>query len=203
MGIYFPEFTQKPQFLYQLVLLKFKVTLKKTLGVFMRRLLFFAYLITGICGIAITQENEAVPRFSLGGGLFLSSSSMDTGGSADFTFLLFHGNALDIRNHLVFRGGNFAEGGIMALSEKISFGGMVAGDWRSYGYVEGGIGITANETKEFFEKPMAFSFGGGGGTDIFLTKITGIYFEAGGLFVKSDAGWNGGGIFQIGWKGWF
>ena len=120
----------------------------------MKRFVFFACLIIGIGGVVISQENEAVPRFGLGGALFLSGGSMDTGGNADFSFLIFHKNALDIRNHLVFRGGNFFEGGIMTLSEKISFGGMVAGDWRSYGYVEGGIGIIANETKGFFEKPL-------------------------------------------------
>jgi hypothetical protein len=169
----------------------------------MRRFIFFACLVIGIGTIAVAQENESVPRFSLGGGLFLSGGSMDTGGSADFAFRVFHRNALDIRNHLVFRGSNFSECGIIMLSEKISFGGMAAEDWRSYGYVEGGIGITANEAKGFFKEPFAFSFGGGGGTDIFLTTMTSIYFEAGGLFVKSDAGWNGGGIFQIGWKGWF
>ena len=171
----------------------------------MNRFIFFSCLIIGICTFVIAQENEAVPRLSLGGGLFLSSSAMNTGGSAEFAFLLFHGNenTWDIRNHIVFRGGKFSEGGIMMLSEKISFGGIVAGDWRSYGYVEGGIGITANETKGFFEMPLAFSFGCGGGTDIFLTTTLSIYFEAGGLFVKSDEKWNGGGIFQIGWKGWF
>jgi len=169
----------------------------------MRRFIFFLCLIIGISAIIIAQEKEDVPRFSLGGGLFLSSDPMDTGGSADFAFLIFHKNAWDIRNHLVFRGGNFSEGGIIMLSEKISIGGMVKGDWRSYAYIEGGIGITANETKDFFEMPLAFSYGGGGGTDIFLTTALSIYFEAGGLFVKSEDGWNGGSIFQIGWKGWF
>ena len=150
----------------------------------MKRFIFFACIIIGISGIAIAQENESVPQFSLGGGLFLLSGAMDSGGSADFAFLIFHGdgNAWDIRNHLVFRGGNFSEGGFMMLSEKISFGGMVTEDWRSYGYAEGGIGITA------FEKPIAFSFGGGGGTDIFLNATTSIYFEAGGLIIKSDGG---------------
>jgi len=68
----------------------------------MKRFIFFACLIIGISAIAIAQENEAVPRFSLGGGLFLS--------------------------------------------------------------------------------------GGGGGTDIFLTATASIYFEAGGLIIKSDGG---------------
>jgi len=169
----------------------------------MKRFIIIACLGIGILSIAVAQENKTVPRFSLGGGLFLTGGLMDTGGSADFAFLIFHRNALDFRNHLVFRGGNFSEGGIMILSEKISFGGLIAEDWRSYGYVEGGIGITANETKSFFEKPLALSFGGGGGTDIFLTTATSIYFEAGGLFVNSDDKWLGGGIFQIGWRGWF
>jgi len=169
----------------------------------MKQFIFLMCLIIGVGGFVIAQENKAVPRFGLGGGLFLSSGSMDTGGSADFSFLIFHRNFLDIRNHFVFRGGNFLEGGIMMLLEKISFGGMAAEDRRSYGYFEGGIGITANETKGFFEKPAAFSFGGGGGTDIFLTLTTSIYFEAGGLFVVSDGKLTGGGIFQIGWKGWF
>ena len=202
MGINFPKFTRKPQFSYQLVSLKF-IVYQKTPEIYMKRFIFIACLIIGIGGVVISQENEAVPRFSFGGGLFLSSGVMDTGGSADFAFLVFHKNALDIRNHLVFRGANYLESGIMTLSEKLSFGGMVAGDWHSYGYIEGGIGITANDRKGFFEKPFVFSLGGGGGTDIFFTTITSIYFEAGGLFVNLDAKWIGGGIFQIGWRGWF
>jgi hypothetical protein len=198
MGIKFPKFTRKPQFSYQSVSVKIKASLTKHKELFMKQFIFFVCLIIGISTIAIAQENETVPRFSLGGGLFLSSGgAMDTGGSADFALLIFHRNIWDIRNHLVFRGGNFSEGGIMMLSEKISFGCMVADEWRSYGYVEGGIGITA------FEKPIAFSFGGGGGTDIFLNATTSIYFEAGGLFVVSDGKWDSSGIFQIGWKGWF
>jgi len=156
-----------------------------------------------VCAQIFAQENEAVPRFSLGGGLFLSGGSMDSGGIADFSILIFHKNVLDIRNHFVFRGGNFREGGIMMLSEKLSFGGIAAGNWRSYGFIEGGFGITANEAKNFFEKPFAFSVGCGGGSDIFFTPTTSIYFEAGGLFVVSDGEWTSGGIFTVGWKGWF
>jgi hypothetical protein len=169
----------------------------------MKRFVFFACLIIGIGGVVIAQEAKAVPQFALGGGLFLSSGLMDTGGTADFSFLVFHRNFLDIRNHLLFRGGNFSELGIMMLLEKVSFGGIIAKDWRSYGYIESGIGITTNETGGFSENPVAFSIGGGGGTDIYLTLKTSIYFEAGGLFVVSDGKWTGGGIFQIGWKGWF
>jgi hypothetical protein len=137
--------------------LKIKVSPgKKTKAVFMRRFIWFACLVIGIGAVVVTQENEAVPRFSLGGALFLSGGSMDTGGSADFAFRVFHRNALDIRNHLVFRGGNFSEGGIMTFSEKISFGSMAAEDWRSYGHVEGGIGIIANETKGFLKSLSPF-----------------------------------------------
>ncbi|MDR0443096.1 MAG: hypothetical protein LBH44_06800 [Treponema sp.] len=168
----------------------------------MKRLLLGVCLIIGMSAVGMAQEEKPVPGFSLGGGSFFSSGFMD-GGSADFAFLIFQKNYLDIRNHFVFRGGSFSDGGIMMLTEKISFGGMAADKWRSYGYAEGGIGFTANEAKGLFEQPLTFSVGGGGGTDLFLARTMSIYFEAGGLFTVTDNVWAGGGIFQIGWKGWF
>jgi len=80
---------------------------------------------------------------------------------------------------------------------------MIINDWRSYGYIESGIGFTANGIKSFIEQPYTFSFGGGGGTDIFLTGAMSIFFEVGGLFNITNGAWSGGSIFQIGWKSWF
>jgi len=150
----------------------------------------------------MAQDIETVPRFSFGGGSFLTSGFM-YGGNADFAFILYHKNNWDIRNHLVFRGGYFADGGIISLLEKISFGGILINNWRTFGYIEGGIGITANKTKSFFEQPFTYSIGGGGGTDIFLTGAMSIFFEVGGLFNITNGIWSGGSIFQIGWKSWF
>ena len=169
----------------------------------MKKLIFSLYLIIGISISVTAQGNESLLRFSFGGGLFFTSGSMDTGGSADFAFLIYQKNTFDVRNHFVFRGANFLDGGIMMITEKISFGGMVTGDWRSYGYIEGGIGATANKTKGFFEPPFTYSIGGGGGTDLFLTETMSIYFEAGGFFIITNGVWNGGSIFQIGWRSWF
>jgi len=168
----------------------------------MKRLIFLVCLIIGISAIIAAQESEAVPWFSIGGGLF-TGGLMDTGGIADFAFLIFRKNFFDVRNHFVFRGGSFSNGGIMMLTEKISFGGIFSGNFRSYGYAEGGIGITANGSKKIFEQPLFYSIGGGGGTDIFLLETMSIYFEAGYLGTVTDGVWNSGGIFQIGWKGWF
>jgi hypothetical protein len=47
----------------------------------MKRFIFFVCLIVGINAIAIAQENEAVPRFSLGGELFVKSEDGWNGGS--------------------------------------------------------------------------------------------------------------------------
>jgi len=80
-----------------------------------------------VCAQIFAQENEAIPRFGFGGGSFLSGGSMNSGGSADFSFLIVHKNVWDIRNH----------------------------------------------------------------------------FETGGLFTVIDGKWSNGGIFTIGWKGWF
>jgi len=168
----------------------------------MKKIIFLVCLSIGISVILTAQETESAPRFSLGGGSFLSSGFM-YGGSADFSFLIYQKNNFDIRNHFVFRGGSFSDGGIISLLEKISFGGSVLNDWRTYGYAEGGIGITANKAKSFFEIPLTYLIGGGGGTDFFLTEAMSMYFEIGALFTVTDGEWIGGSIFHIGWKSWF
>ena len=168
----------------------------------MKRFVLIMCLIIGINTLLMAQETEIVPRFSLGGSSFLTSGFM-YGGSADFAFLIYHNNNIDIRNHIVFRGGSFEDGGIILLLEKISFGGMIVDNWRTYGYIEGGIGFTANEIKSFFDQPFSYSIGGGGGTDIFLTEAMSIFFEVGGLFNITNGIWSGDSIFQIGWKSWF
>jgi hypothetical protein len=171
------------------------------------------FLISALVIIALTsgvelfaQDNQPdgkIPKLSLGGGPFFANDFAG-GGYADFAFLIFNKNAWDIRNHFVFRGGGLsADGGIISLSEKISVGGLIQNKFRSYGYFEGGIGLLANTSKSFFETPLTGTFGGGGGTEIFLVKSFCIFFEAGALMYITDGDWLGGGMFQIGWKGYF
>jgi hypothetical protein len=77
------------------------------------------------------------PKFSLGGGTFFANYT-GGGGVADFSFLLFNKNSLDIRNHFVIRGTGFDSGGSLSLAEKISIGALEENKFRSYGYIEGG-----------------------------------------------------------------
>jgi hypothetical protein len=144
------------------------------------------------------------PKFSFGGGPFFANY-IDGGGFADIGLLIYNKNVLDIRNHFVFRGAGISDNseGIFSLSEKISIGGFYENKFRSYGYIEGGIGLWGNENKNFFEMPLAYTFGGGGGTEIFLMDKFCIYFEAGALIYILEDKWKNGGIFQVGWKGYF
>jgi hypothetical protein len=140
------------------------------------------------------------PKLSIGGGPFFTNYT-GGGGSADIAFLIYNKNSFDIRNHFIFRGTGADDfGGLISLSEKISIGGLLENKFRSYGYIEGGIGLWGNE---FFGKPLAYTFGGGGGTDIFLMERFSIYFEAGALIYVLDNEWKSGGMFQIGWKEYF
>ena len=159
--------------------------------------LFVVFLVVGS-----TFLFAQTPKFSLGSGPFFTTY-IGGGGFADFGFLLFNKNSLDIRNHFVIRGAGFENGGLLSLAEKISIGGLMENKFRSYGYIEGGIGLWGDKNKNFFEMPLAYTFGGGGGTDIFLKENFSIYFEAGALIYVLDDEWKSGGMFQIGWKGYF
>jgi hypothetical protein len=144
------------------------------------------------------------PKPSIGGGLFFTNY-IGGGGFADTALSIYNRGSFDIRNHIVFRGAGMADepGGFFSLSEKISIGGLLKNKFRGYGYIEGGIGLWGNENKAFFGMPLAYTFGGGGGTDIFLSERFGIFFEAGALIYVFDNAWKSGGMFQIGWKGYF
>jgi hypothetical protein len=144
------------------------------------------------------------PKLSIGGGTFFTNY-ISGGGFADIAFLIYNKNSFDIRNHFIFRGAGMTDdlGGFLSLSEKISIGGLLKNKFRSYGYIEGGVGLWGNENKAFFGTPLAYTFGGGGGTDIFLGEQFSIYFEAGALIYVLDNDWKSGGMFQIGWRGYF
>ena len=161
----------------------------------------FSFSVFMFLAVGSTFLFAQTPKISLGGGPFFASY-IGGGGAADFGFLLFNKNSLDIRNHFIIRGAGLDEGGLLSLAEKISIGGLVENKFRSYGYIEGGIGLWGDKNKDFFRMPLAYTFGGGGGTDIFLHERFSIYFEAGALIYVLDNNWKNGGMFQIGWKGY-
>jgi hypothetical protein len=164
-------------------------------------------LIIGIGAGAMAQEIGTVPRFSFGGGISFIHGNNDNGGYGEFSFLMYH-KGLDVRNHIVLRGGGLSvesnDTGVITLSEKISFGGISSNSlFRMYGFVEAGIGLYGNTEKPLFQMPLAYSFGGGGGTDIFLTEHYGMNIEAGWLGKFLDSEVYGGPVLQVGWKWWF
>jgi hypothetical protein len=153
------------------------------------------------------ENSDDVGRFTMGGGSTFSPAS-NGGGHGEFAFLIYH-NGLDIRNHFVIRGSsttdkNGADYGTFTLSEKISLGGISPNKlMRIYGFGEGGIGFWGNDTKVLLKTPLAFVFGGGGGTDIFFTRHLSVYLESGYLGYLLDGKIIGGPIFQIGWRSHF
>jgi hypothetical protein len=79
----------------------------------------------------------------------------------------------------------------------------VENNFRSYAFIEGGIGIWENDNKDIFAMPFAYTVGGGGGTDIYLLDDFSICLEAGLLMHLLDGEWKGGGLFQISWRAYF
>lgn len=156
---------------------------------------------------AFADESTAkVGRLFAGGGITFTPQSPGEG-YGEFSFLLYHNN-WDIRNHFIIRGAGLRDGGndygLLTISEKISFGGVLSDNrFRVYGFLEGGIGLFGHGSKRFFEFPLVYVFGGGGGTDIFFSKDGSIYLESGYLGQMLGSAYIGGPIFQIGWRGYF
>jgi hypothetical protein len=152
------------------------------------------------------EDGKSIGRFFAGGGVSFTPRS-NGGGYGEFSFLLYHNN-FDVRNHFVLRGAGLEDGankyGLLSLSEKLSVGGITPdGCFRVYSFVEGGVGFHSGNGKPFFELPPAYTFGGGGGTDIFYASGRSIYFETGYLGYMLGSTYIGGPIFQIGWRGYF
>jgi hypothetical protein len=152
------------------------------------------------------EGGKYIGRFFAGGGSSFAPAA-NGGGHGEFSFLLYHNN-LDIRNHVILRGAGLKNKadtyGVLTLSEKVSVGGSTSdGRFRVYSFFEGGIGIHSGNGKPFFELPLAYTFGGGGGTDIFYTGNGSIYFDTGYLGYVLGSTYIGGPVFQIGWRGYF
>jgi hypothetical protein len=119
----------------------------------------------------------------------------------DINFIIFNRDAFDIRSHLLFRGGGNPERSFFSLSAKLSLGQYFRDNlFFCYGFGEGGIGIYNNQNKQFFNMPLAYTFGGGGGIEVYLTENFSMYFETGILAYMLGDEFKNGGVFQLGWK---
>jgi hypothetical protein len=155
------------------------------------------------------EDGKSIGRFFAGGGTSFGPASSG-GGHGEFSFLIYH-NRVDVRNHFVLRAEGLEDGtdsyGVLILSEKLSWGGVAPdGRFRVYGFGEAGLGFYAGgppDREESFGSALVYSFGGGGGTDIFYSSNGSIYFETGYLGRLLGSTYIQGPIFQIGWRGYF
>ncbi|HCC37637.1 MAG TPA: hypothetical protein DEQ14_08480 [Treponema sp.] len=148
------------------------------------------------CGLALfaqeavqetAQTSELRPidkRFVFGIGWSNIQATGDFWGTADFGFLLYKNekHGFNIRNSIMFDGGTLksdgTEYGIYFFSNKLIMESMSHNNlFRYYSFLQGGVGIYANENKDFFSTPVAYNFGIGIGLDIFVEKNTSIFFD--------------------------
>jgi hypothetical protein len=146
------------------------------------------------------------PFFGGGGGTgtFDFAGNYGIGGYGEFAFL-FYEKGTQISSHFIVRGDsitvnssdNYGSGSFLA---KLSLGGLLPKDFlRSYGFVEGGIGIAGGNNTFAYN----LIFGGGGGIDLFYNKFGSIYLELGYLqhYVNNER--VGGVTLSIGSRGYF
>ncbi|MDR1231363.1 MAG: hypothetical protein LBK61_08175 [Spirochaetaceae bacterium] len=161
--------------------------------------IFLFLLVAGISFNLFAQEENPpdVSRFSWGTALDYLPEGSGSGACFEFGFLIFHNDKAqwDIRNHVSFGGVRMhdddgARNIMFYLNEKISSGGITRnGLFRSYGFIEGGVGFYESETKKMSEMPLAYRFGFGFGLDIFIRDDTSFFIESGVNYHIMDAQW--------------
>ena len=119
------------------------------------------------------------PLFSGGGP---TATLHGFGGKGEAAFLFYYNNGLQVGSHFVGRGGSLAVDGEIygagSLSAKISFGGFWPnGVFRSYAFVEGGVGAAGGNSAVH----VVGLFGGGGGIDWLFMERSSFYVEFGYL----------------------
>lgn len=140
-------------------------------------------LFSGITSLIAMELNDG---FSTAG--LVRFESHQSGGAGEIGFPIFQKEGTSIRNHILFSGYAYDNGGSMVLSDKILFGGFFERGFRSYGFIEGGFGIYNEEGKDSWGEPFYSEFKGGGGVDLYLDNKMSFFVELGGgcQFFGSD-----------------
>ena len=159
-------------------------------------LLFLAFV-----GVGLYAQESAFRLFFSGGGP--TAALHGFGGKGEVAFL-FYDRGLQISGHLVGRGGSVAidndNHGAGSLGAKLSFGGLWPnGRFRSYAFVEGGIGAAGGN----YGSHMTGLFGGGGGLDWLFTETASLYIELGYLQHHINNRLVGGPSISIGARSFF
>ncbi|MDR2941981.1 MAG: hypothetical protein LBV17_05280 [Treponema sp.] len=106
------------------------------------------------------------------------------------------------------RGGGFeinrSDHTILTLSDKLIVGRNIGVPLTIYTYLEGGVGIFGNQTKKFFDKPLAFTGGFGGGGQFDTEDWGGLYLEVGYIGQQTSLDYPASGVLvQAGWRLFF
>lgn len=131
------------------------------------------------------------------------------GGFGEFGFKLYAKGNFFVWNHIVLRGYSFSAGakdyGALSVSDKILFGGVSRnGPFRTYGFLQGGIGIGLGGGAS--SPAPLFSCSGGGGIDCMYDERASFFIECGGQgFFAPALGVPalGGVLLELGWRGFF
>jgi len=154
-----------------------------------RKVTFF--LLFMVLGFSVfSQENvEATNssnpgRFSYGFNFYFGPK-LDIAGGAEFGFLIFRNNSWDIRNSIIFNSYFITDkDGIENITQNISDK-LIIGTGNNYGiihpytFLEGGIGFYSNDSKKFWNTPLAYFAGFGIGFEVFAQKDWSFFIDAG------------------------
>jgi|GEM_PF-1342036 len=179
----------------------------KKVSLFTKTAKFVSLLIAIIFSTnSYAQESDFTFKRIGGGGftvVFDMAGGYGWGGHGEFAFPVRDRGGLQIISHIIGKGMSVVVNdnryGIGSIANKISFGGFLSPKIRTYGFIQGGIGIGGgNETIA-----LNLNFGGGGGMDVFVHRRMSIYFEVGYLQHHLGNKLIGGMSASIGVRSWF
>jgi hypothetical protein len=169
--------------------------------------LFLIPCLSSFAGEKSDDQKTPDTKFILGAGFTWTNNPELLGGHFEFGIVLYK-NILYIQNNFMLRGGGFDVDGndytLFTLSDKIIFGRNSKSPLTIYTYLEGGAGIFGNQTKKFFDSPIAVTVGFGGGGELSSEDFGGFYIEVGYIGQMTNLNYPVSGIImQVGWRIFF
>ena len=143
---------------------------------------FLVFVLAAAAAMTLSAEEVRYPNqgISVGGGAVLQSQK--SGGGSEVGFRLFGGEAWAFRSTISAAGfGTHTADpmGVLHLGTKFSIGGFLTENFKSYGYLGGGLGLFGSETSEP-AGALSWDVSGGGGVEFFGSGSFAFFAEFGG-----------------------
>ena len=166
-------------------------------------IVFFAILFNVTLFAQEESEKTDISRFSFGGGVF--ANDVSTGVFADFSIISPLKNNFDIQNHFVLYNAALGDTrGVVGLSWILSAGYLFFDILHVYGFVENGIsGWGDNNKNGFFDGPVMYCLGAGGGINVFINRMFSIFSEIQWISYRGEGINRNIPMFKLGLKGYF